>query len=150
MAACVATREAVWLRGLYADLGFPQKAIHLRSGNTSSLALMRNPVEHDRTKHIDIQYHFTRDALLAGHVWFSYIPTANFLTKGVPRLKMELCGRLLGIKGDWASAFPHLSLFSFLFPRREGVEKRTASQISVHKRALAGSGTLRYHNWLDT
>ena len=60
-----------------------------------SLSLRRynNPQFHNRTKHIDICYHFVRDTLAAGEVTLRYLPTADMvadiLTKPLPRVKHE-------------------------------------------------------------
>ena len=56
------------------------------------LALAKNPVHHQRSKHIDIRYHFVRDEVQKGHVDLRYVPTednvADVFTKPVskPRL----------------------------------------------------------------
>ena len=58
-AACSATCEAVWLRRLLGELGFPQQSkTVIHSNNQSCIAIAKNPVFHARTKHIEIQYHF--------------------------------------------------------------------------------------------
>ena len=53
--------------------------------NQAAKALTENPVHHDRTKHIDMQYHYTRDLIEAGVVVVRYIQAvreqADILTK---------------------------------------------------------------------
>ena len=54
-----ATREAIWLRNLYAELGYPQQEPTLIYGdNQSALAIAENPRYHKRTKHFDIKHHY--------------------------------------------------------------------------------------------
>ena len=58
-----------------------------------------NPVFHNKSKHIEIRYHFIRDMVWKGVVELQYIPTddqtAEDLTKPLPRVKFEyFCGRL--------------------------------------------------------
>ena len=52
-----------------------------------SIALAENPVFRDRSKHIDIQYHFTRDLVKEQKIHLEYIPTkdmlADLLTKSL-------------------------------------------------------------------
>ena len=45
--------------------------------STSAMALIRNPVAHQRTKHIDIKYHFIRNLVESGVVDIIYVPTEN-------------------------------------------------------------------------
>ena len=59
--------------------------------NQSCIKLTENPVFHDRSKHIEIKYHFIRDCVQRGAVKFEYISpdeqVANILTKSLPRGK---------------------------------------------------------------
>jgi Reverse transcriptase (RNA-dependent DNA polymerase) len=89
MSATQATKEACWLRKLLADLGRkPEQATFIQCDSQGAIALIGNPVQHTRTKHIDIQHHFVREQVEAGAVKFSYCPTetmiADVLTKGLP------------------------------------------------------------------
>nr|GFA31851.1 zinc finger, CCHC-type [Tanacetum cinerariifolium] len=59
MAATGAACQALWLKRLLSELtGWEEKRITLKVGNVSAIALVRNPVFHGRSKHIDIRYHF--------------------------------------------------------------------------------------------
>jgi hypothetical protein len=59
--------------------------------NQSCIKLSENPVFHDRSKHIEIRYHFIRDWVHRGVVQLQFIPTddqvADILTKALPRGK---------------------------------------------------------------
>jgi hypothetical protein len=59
--------------------------------NQSCIKLSENPVFHDRSKHIEIRYHFIQDWVQRGAVQLQYIPTddqvADILTKALPRGK---------------------------------------------------------------
>jgi hypothetical protein len=62
IAASVASREVVWLRKLLAgifDLELKSTLIHC--DNQSCLRISENPVFHDKSKHIEIKYHYIRD-----------------------------------------------------------------------------------------
>ncbi|KAH9780093.1 protein kinase domain-containing protein [Citrus sinensis] len=56
--------EIVWLRGLLAELGFSQSnPTPLHADNTSAIQICVNPVFHERTKHIEVDCHYIREAL---------------------------------------------------------------------------------------
>jgi hypothetical protein len=64
MAASVAACEALWLRKLFLGLfGKDLEAIVIYCDNQSCIRLSKNLVFHDRSKHIDIRYHFIRDCV---------------------------------------------------------------------------------------
>ena len=96
IALSTATQEAIWLRRLLADLDAEQSGPTVIMGdNQGSIAIARNPVSHARTKHIDIRYHFIREAVQDGVIDLRFCPTsemiADALTKPLPRNKFELC-----------------------------------------------------------
>lgn len=57
--------------------------------NQGAIALAKNPTSHARTKHIDIQHHFVREAVADGKVTLQYVSTkemiADGLTKPLPK-----------------------------------------------------------------
>jgi hypothetical protein len=76
MAASLATCEALWSRKLLSRLfGKQLEAIVIHYDNHSGIKLSENLVFHDRSKHIDIRYHFLRDCVQRGAVRLQYIQT---------------------------------------------------------------------------
>jgi hypothetical protein len=62
MALAKATAKAIWLQKLLFELGFPQLSpTTIYSDSKSTIALSANPKFHSRSKHVDTQYHFTRE-----------------------------------------------------------------------------------------
>ena len=57
--ACCA--QAIWIRNTLEDYGIHLKNIPIKCDNTSTICLTKNPIQHSRTKHIDIRHHFIRD-----------------------------------------------------------------------------------------
>ena len=57
---------------------------------------------HERTKHIDVRYHFIRGIVADGDVKVCKISThdnpADMMTKSIPVAKFELCSNLVGDK----------------------------------------------------
>jgi hypothetical protein len=49
------------MRQTHQDFGYNLSKVSLLCDNESAIRLADNPVEHSRTKHIDIQHHFLRD-----------------------------------------------------------------------------------------
>lgn len=67
MAAIEATKQALWLRVLLSELTATKpKAVTLMVDNNSAIALMKNPVFHGRSKHIDVKYHFISECVERG------------------------------------------------------------------------------------
>ncbi|GAA5982777.1 hypothetical protein JCM11641_007785, partial [Rhodosporidiobolus odoratus] len=92
MALSEAAREALWLRALLTDLGYPPSSPTLiRGDNSGSLLLASHPTSHSRTKHISVHYHFTRDLVEDGTLILKWIPTeemtADVFTKGLSKAK---------------------------------------------------------------
>ena len=80
------TKDVIHFRRLFAELEFGEDIpTTIFSDNQSYINLVENPVMHARTKHIEIQHHFIREAVEARKVHVNYIPTtaqiADFLTK---------------------------------------------------------------------
>jgi hypothetical protein len=97
--AFAASAQALWLARLLGDLlGRDTGVVELRVDSQSALALAKNPVFHERSKHIRVRYHFIRDCLAEGSIKTRYISTkdqvADLLTKLLGRIKfLELCSR---------------------------------------------------------
>jgi hypothetical protein len=102
IAAARATQEATWIQTFLSEIGHPLgKPIPLYVDNQSAIKLIQNPVAHDRTKHIDIKYHFIRDAQARGIIKVEYCPTerqvADVLTKPLSREKHKRFTEQMGL-----------------------------------------------------
>ena len=93
--------ELLWMKMALTELGVPMDGpMKVYIDNQAAKKLAQNPVNQDRTKHIDISYHFIRDAVKAGIVDLYYVPTrqnvSDLLTKATKRVIFkELVGRLV-------------------------------------------------------
>ena len=99
---CSAAQETIWLRSLLASIGFKQsEATILYEDNQGAMALSKNPKSHSRTKHIDIKYHYIREAVEKKDIELVYCPTdemvADILTKGLPKPKFEELRSSMGV-----------------------------------------------------
>jgi hypothetical protein len=81
--------ESCWVRNLLQELHCPlDRSTVVYCDNVSAVYLSVNPVQHRRTKHIEIDIHFVRDKVQVGEVRVLHIPTASqyadIFTKGLP------------------------------------------------------------------
>ena len=102
MAMCQAAKEAVWLTGLLTDLGIELRSPLIIFGDSQgALALAQNPVFHPRSKHIAIQYHYTRELIQTNQIIVQYVPTkamiADALTKALPRPQHVIFAQMMGV-----------------------------------------------------
>ena len=105
MGLCNAAKEAVWLRNLLKSLGhekYAGQSTRIYGDNQGSLKLTANPEMHDRSKHIDVQYHYVRELAEQGVIKVEYMPTADMaadcLTKPLTRQLHERNLELLGLE----------------------------------------------------
>lgn len=96
------TCELKWLKGLLASLGIHhKKSIDLFCDSEPALYISQNPVFHERTKHIEVDCHFVRDAIVDGIIKPSYVHTskqlADILTKALGKAAFDCLVSKLGI-----------------------------------------------------
>ena len=97
------TQEAVWLRKLLtSDLQVTsQEPTMIMEDNQGAISIVKNPVAHSRTKHIDIRYHYIREAVQEGIVNLCYCPTeqmiADLLTKPLARERFKMLRDAMGM-----------------------------------------------------
>ncbi|KAJ4751816.1 polyprotein [Rhynchospora pubera] len=101
-AVTTAACQGVWLRRLLAEMSQEQKkATDVFCDNQSTIAIAKNPVHHNRTKHIDIRMHFIRELIEKGEIKLEYIGTeyqvADILTKALALKKFEYCRSMIGV-----------------------------------------------------
>jgi hypothetical protein len=102
VAAAAATCQGIWLSRLIGDLlGTKEAPVKLLLDNKSAIALSKNPVHHDRSKHIDTKFHFIRECIEEGKVEVDHIGTADQLadifTKALGRARFLELRRALGV-----------------------------------------------------
>jgi hypothetical protein len=77
--------QLLWMKQTLLDYGVKFKEIPLLCDNESAIKIANNPVQHSRTKHIDIRHHFLRDHVSKGDIkidgvarminWWIYLPS---------------------------------------------------------------------------
>lgn len=96
-----AVAETSWIRNLLTELHIPTlQATIVYCDNISAVYLSDNPVQHQRTKHVELDIHFVREKVKLGAVRVLHVPAdfqyADIFTKGLPRqlfqrFKSSLC-----------------------------------------------------------
>ena len=71
--------QILWMRNQLVDYGLKVDKIPIFCDNTSAIAIAENPVQHSRTKHIDIKYHFIREHVMNGTVELHFVPSEQQL-----------------------------------------------------------------------
>ncbi|KAG8485491.1 hypothetical protein CXB51_021304 [Gossypium anomalum] len=95
MAITEACKEAIWLKGLFNKLNEDLQISTVFCDSQSAIFLTKDQMFHERTKHIDVRYHFVRDIIARGDIVVSKISThenpADMMTKSLPITKFEHC-----------------------------------------------------------
>ena len=109
VAACEATKTAVWLSYLLQDFtGMEQRKVTMYCDNQGAVRLAYNAEFHQRTKHIPVRFHYIREQVTEGKIELQYVPSveqlADIFTKALPGPKFaemhkKICvGKLSDVK----------------------------------------------------
>ena len=100
MAITEACKEAIWLKGLFSGLSEELQVSTMYCDSQSAIFLTKDQMFHERTKYIDVRYHFVRDVIARGDIVVSKVSThdnpADMMTKPLPIAKFEHCLDLVG------------------------------------------------------
>jgi hypothetical protein len=102
VAATAAACKGVWLSRLIVDMmGTKEATVKLLTDNMSAIALSRNPLHHDRSKHIDTKYYFICECIEEGKVEVDHVGTtgqlADIFTKSLGAVKFVELRSALGV-----------------------------------------------------
>ena len=94
--------EGMWLQRLLRELKVETKdMIKMMSDSQAAISIAKNPIHHDRTKHIEIDRHFISKKVNNGIVELRYVPTrsqiADILTKALPKESFDELNSNLGL-----------------------------------------------------
>ncbi|MFS7918608.1 putative RNA-directed DNA polymerase [Helianthus anomalus] len=88
--------EVLWIRKLLTEIGFlPTTATKIMCDNKAAIQISENPVQHDRTKHVEVDRHFIKEKLEEGIIELPYIASkdqlVDILTKAVNGNAFSCC-----------------------------------------------------------
>ncbi|GJR41188.1 retrovirus-related pol polyprotein from transposon TNT 1-94 [Tanacetum coccineum] len=100
MSGCCA--QIVWMRSQLTDYGLGFNKIPMYCDNKSAIALCCNNVQHSRSKHIDIRFHFIKEQVKNGVVELYFVNTeyqlADVFTKALCRKRIKFLINKLGMR----------------------------------------------------
>ncbi|GKC32704.1 hypothetical protein Tco_1039998 [Tanacetum coccineum] len=100
LSACCA--QVIWMRTQLTDYGFHFNKIPIYCDSKSAIAISYNPVQHSRTKHIAIRYHFIKEHVEKGTIELFFVKTdyqlADLFTKALPVDRFNYMVRRLGMR----------------------------------------------------
>jgi hypothetical protein len=102
IAAATAACQGVWLARLVTDMAGVEPGVpELKVDNQSAIALSKNPVHHDRSKHIDTRFHYIRECIDENRIVLGHVSTeeqlADILTKALGRVRFLELRELIGV-----------------------------------------------------
>ncbi|XP_073018180.1 uncharacterized protein [Primulina eburnea] len=79
VAAASCCSQLMWINQMINDYGFHSEIMIVYCDNASAIDISKNPVQHSRTKHIDIRHHFIRDLVEKGIIRLEFVRNENQL-----------------------------------------------------------------------
>nr|GEW18364.1 ribonuclease H-like domain, reverse transcriptase, RNA-dependent DNA polymerase [Tanacetum cinerariifolium] len=103
IAATAEATQALWLKRLLSKLTHSEEdKVTIRVDNKSAITLMKNPVFHGRSKHIDTKYHFIKECVEREDIQVKFVSgkyqKAGILTKALPKIKFLTMRQIIGLK----------------------------------------------------
>nr|GEV89136.1 hypothetical protein [Tanacetum cinerariifolium] len=100
LSACCA--QVLWMRTQLIDYGFHFDKIPMYCDSKAAIAISYNPVQHSRTKHIDVRYHFIKEKVEKGIIELFFVETeyqlADLFTKALSKDSFKYLVRRLGMR----------------------------------------------------
>ncbi|GJR07982.1 retrovirus-related pol polyprotein from transposon TNT 1-94 [Tanacetum coccineum] len=98
-----ACQQALWMKQALIDYDVRLDDVPIMCDNKGAIDLSKNPVQHSRTKHIEIRHHFLRDNVQKGHISIKKVPSADNIADILTKpLKRESFNYLLSISPELA------------------------------------------------
>ena len=93
--------QVLWMKTQLLDYGYRMLRIPIYCYSESAIAISHNPIQHSKTKHIELRYHFIKDHILKGNIELIFVPTheeiADVFTKALDSTKLNVFLQMLGM-----------------------------------------------------
>nr|GFA47734.1 copia protein [Tanacetum cinerariifolium] len=93
--------QVLWMRTQLTDYGFFYDNVLIYCDSKSAIAISCNPIQHTRTKHIDVRYHFIKDHVEKGAIELYFVGTeyqlADLFTKSLPEARFKFLVEKFGM-----------------------------------------------------
>ncbi|KAJ9561842.1 hypothetical protein OSB04_007002 [Centaurea solstitialis] len=93
--------QALWMQTQLRDYGYSHDKIPIMCDSKSAISISANPVQHSKTKHIDIRYHFFKHHVEEGNVEMYFVTTehqlADLFTKALDEKRFNFLVEKIGI-----------------------------------------------------
>ncbi|KAL4564910.1 hypothetical protein LXL04_028986 [Taraxacum kok-saghyz] len=101
IAAATCTSQVLWIQSQLRDYGVNMKKIPIYCDSESAIRICHNPVQHSKTKHIALRYHFIKDHIEEGNIEIHFVKTtdqlADIFTKALAEIPFMNILRGLGM-----------------------------------------------------
>ncbi|KAJ9539032.1 hypothetical protein OSB04_031765 [Centaurea solstitialis] len=101
VAAASCCSQVLWMKTQLLDYGYKLKRVPIYCDSESAIAITSNPVQHSKTKHIDIRYHFIKDNVEKGNIEMFFVQTdyqlADLFTKPLDEKRFKFLVSKLGM-----------------------------------------------------
>ncbi|GKD55258.1 copia protein [Tanacetum coccineum] len=105
--------QILWMKSQLTEYGFGFNKILMYCDNKSAIALCCNNVQHSRSKHIDIRFHFIKEHVENGVIELYFVNTeyqlADIFTKALARERIEFLINKLGMRSFTPETLKHLA-----------------------------------------
>ena len=93
--------QVLWMKTQLLDYGYRMLWIPIYCHSESAIAISHNPIQHSKTKHIELRYHFIKDHILKGNIELIFVHTheeiADVFTKALDSTKLNSFLQMLGM-----------------------------------------------------
>ncbi|KAI3746688.1 hypothetical protein L6452_09127 [Arctium lappa] len=101
VAAASCCSQVLWMKTQLRDFGYNYKSVPIYCDSKSVIAITTNPVQHSKTKHIDVRYHFIKDHVEKGDIEMHFVQTdfqlADLFTKPLDEKRFQFLISKLGM-----------------------------------------------------
>ena len=101
IAAGSCSTQLLWMQKLLHDYGICQEQLTIYCDNTSAINISKNPIQHSRTKHIEIRHYFIKELVENGTLTLEFIHTndqkADLFTKPLDSKCFEFLHQNIGV-----------------------------------------------------